>query len=447
MSRRRDRAREAKPSAALAGRAAAVRAVTAVLRDGRSLGDSLPRALAALSDGRGVAQDLAYGVLRWHGRLSALAGRLLDRPLKPRDTDVVVVLETGLYQLTRTEVPAQWVVSECVDTVRLLGKHWAAGLLNATLRRFLRESESLGGAVDADPCAALSHPAWLLERLRTDWPEHWRAVAAANNERPPMTLRVNARRVSREDYQRRLAAAGIEAAAQDALPEALTLATPIGVEALPGFGDGDVSVQDAGAQLAAHLTAPAPGDRVLDACAAPGGKTGHLLELEPGIAELVAIDSDPRRLERVGDNLRRLGLRATLRAADAADVDGWWDGQRFQRILLDAPCTGTGVIRRHPDIKWLRRREDPETMAAGQRRLLEALWPLLAPGGKLVYCTCSVLAAENEAVVAPFAERTEGVRLVDPGRDRGLRLRHGRQILPGFQGMDGFYYAGLEKTQ
>lgn len=428
---------------ALRARAAAVQAVVDVLRQGRSLGDALPRASSGLDEGRALAQELAYGVLRWHGRLTAIAGQLLDKPLRARDGDIEVLLETGLYQLDAESAPAQWIVSECVDTARLLGKDWAAGLLNALLRRFGREADALRAAADAEPAARYAHPRWLLDRLCDDWPEQWREIAEANNQRPPMTLRVNRRQSDVASYAERLAAAGLSATPHRLAPQALTLDAPVAVDALPGFGDGRVSVQDAGAQLAALAVDPEPGDRVLDACAAPGGKTGHLLELQPELSGLVAVDSEAGRLGRVRENLGRLGLAAELHAADVGRVADWWDGRPFNRILLDAPCTGTGVIRRHPDIKWLRRPGDPEALAETQARLLAALWPLLAPGGKLIYCTCSVMPAENESVIDGFLGTTADAAVAALPSEWGVGLRYGRQILPGQDGMDGFYYAGL----
>lgn len=445
-SRRQGRG-EVQATPALRARVAAVRAAAAVLHRGQSLAEALPRAGEGLSESRALAQELAYGVLRWHGWLRALSERLLDKPLRARDADLALLLESGLYQLDGANVPGQWVVSECVDAARLLGKDWATGLLNAVLRRFLRERQAVCAAVDADPASRLAHPGWLLARLRTDWPEHWAAIAEANNQRPPMTLRVNCRRERLADYRRRLAAAGLGASPHPLVPDALTLEAPVAVEALPGFAEGLVSVQDAGAQMAAPLLDPQPGERVLDACAAPGGKTGHLLELQPVLATLVAVDSEPARLQRVAENLARLDLEAELHAADVTAVEAWWDGRPFQRILLDAPCTGTGVIRRHPDIKWLRREGDAEALAATQARLLRTLWPLLEPGGKLLYCTCSVLPAENEAVIDAFLADTPDATAETLAGEWGIALRHGRQILPGQHGMDGFYYAGLVRRQ
>jgi len=313
------------------------------------------------------------------------------------------------------------------------------------LRRYQREQAVLDAAAEAEPVARHAHPHWLLTRLQQDWPDDWQAVCAANNARAPMTLRVNTLRGSPADYQQRLTEAGLAATSQPHAPAALVLTEPTDVAALPGFAAGDVSVQDAAAQLAAPLLDVQAGQRVLDACAAPGGKTAHLLENNPS-AELVALDNDAARLDRVAETLARLQLAARLLHADAGQVVDWWDGKPFDRILLDAPCSASGVIRRHPDIKALRRAVDIDALAAQQARLLDALWPCLAPGGKLLYVTCSVLAAENGRQVKTFLARTPDAAALPLAADWGRPAGHGRQILPGEADMDGFFYALLVKT-
>ena len=321
----------------------------------------------------------------------------------------------------------------------------AAGLVNAVLRNRQRRRAALDAALAAEPVAVHAHPAWLLERLQADWPADWPAIVEASNQQAPMMLRVNLARESRDEALARLATAGIAAAAHAQVASAVVLEHPAEVSALPGFADGRLSVQDGAGQLAAPLLAPEPGDRVLDACCAPGGKTGHLLETALGL-ELLALDIDATRLVRVRENLDRLGYDAELLAADAGAPADWWDGRPFERILLDAPCSATGVIRRHPDIKALRQPADIDALAARQRALLDALWPLLAPGGILLYATCSLLRAENETVIAAFlAAHPDAAELVIDA-DWGLALRHGRQILPGSAGLDGFYYARLLRT-
>ena len=423
-------------------RSTAARALAQVLA-GRSLSAVLPTALAPLApEARPLLQELCYGTLRWLGRLDALLSRLMRRPLKDKDADIRALLLSGLYQLEYMEIKPHAAVSETVAATAELGKPWARGLVNGVLRTYQRDRARLLGEVDRDEATALAHPRWLVEALQAAWPDRWAEIAAANNARPPMTLRVNLRQGSREAYLETLAAEGLEAQPAPHTEAGITLARPVSVERLPGFDQGRVSVQDGAAQLAAQLLAPQPGERVLDACAAPGGKTGHLLERGAGV-ELVALDSDPERLRRVEENLRRLDLPAQLIAGDAGAPETWWDGRPFDRILLDAPCSGTGVIRRHPDIKHLRRGEDIAPLAEQQGRILRALWPLLKPGGMLVYATCSIIPEENDRQVARFLESCRDARELPIAAEWGHTATAGRQILPGEDGMDGFYYACL----
>ncbi|MDT0618902.1 16S rRNA (cytosine(967)-C(5))-methyltransferase RsmB [Salinisphaera sp. P385] len=427
-----------------ATRAAAARAVAGVLQ-GQSLDAALPAAQAGLAAAdQSLAAALAYGVVRDYRRLATIADGLLRRP-PPRP--VLALILVGFHQLIAMRIPPHAAVHATVAATGPLKKPQHRGLVNAVLRRFQRESRDRIAALSDDPGVQQSHPDWLVARLRQDWPADWPALLTANNQPAPMTLRVNARRTTRDAYRDRLHAAGMVAHAHPYAAEALMLDTPVGVASLPGFGDGDVSVQDAAAQLAARLLAIEPGMRVLDACSAPGGKAAHCRELFD--CELVALDSDPNRLERVAETLDRLGLRegATLQVADATLADDWWDGRPFDRILIDAPCTGTGVIRRHPDIKWLRRETDSAALAVRQRALLDALWPLLAPGGRLVYATCSVLAIEGGEVVAGFYKDTPAARPVPMTEDWGEPAGAGRRIAPGEAGMDGFFYAVIERQR
>jgi 16S rRNA (cytosine967-C5)-methyltransferase len=417
-----------------------------VLEEGRSLSAVLAPALEGLGESdRRLAQELIYGALRWHPRLEAVARRLLRRPLKRKDCDVHALMLVGLYQLIYLSIPAHAAVAATVEAARSLGKPWAAGLLNAVLRNFQRNRSRLLGAADQRAEAALGHPAWLLEALRSTWPDDWREIAAANNKRPPMTLRVNGLKCSRAEYLERLAKAGIQGRAAPHTEHGVALNQPAGVRTLPGFAEGWVSVQDAAAQLAAPLLDAGPGMRVLDACAAPGGKTTHILERYTGLEGLIALDTDASRLARIKENLDRLGLEASVIQGDAAAPETWWDGRVFDRVLLDAPCSATGVIRRHPDIKVLRHPEDIPALARGQSAMLEALWPLVAPGGMLLYATCSVMAAENAGPITEFIQGHPDARerIIDAGWGRACT--HGRQILPGEEDMDGFYYACLVK--
>jgi len=427
-------------------RLAATRALAAVLAGRASLGSSLPEQLAKVDPrDRALAQDLAFGTARWQPRLSLLAEKLMDKPFKAGDRDLEAMLLIGLYQLFHTRIPAHAAIGETVGCVDKLKKSSAKGLLNAVLRRAQREYDSLLPALEHDPAARLAHPRWLQKALKARWPEHWEAIATANNLHPPLILRVNRRQGSRDAYLAELAAAGINAVPCAFSADGIRLLQPQDVTALPGFAAGRLSVQDEAAQLAAELLELAPGQRVLDACAAPGGKTCHLLEREPGLAEVVALDADAGRLQRVEQNLARLGLTARTLAADGRAVADWWDGTPFQRILLDAPCSATGVIRRHPDIKLTRQASDIAPLVQLQGELLDALWPTLEVGGILVYATCSVLPEENSSNLAAFLARTPGARELDIPATWGLAQPHGRQLLPQPDGHDGFYYCKLIK--
>jgi 16S rRNA (cytosine967-C5)-methyltransferase len=424
-------------------RAAAARALGQVLA-GRSLNQVLPDALQAVSPrDRGLLQQLCYGTLRQAPRLQALLGLLLDKPLRDRDRDVQGLLMCGLYQLDAMRTPDHAAVSATVQATGGLGKKWARGVVNAVLRRYLRERDSL--IEQLDEAAAACHPQWLYRALLAQWPDQARSIIDANNRQPPMTLRVNARATNRDHYLGDLVHSGLSAQPGALSPQAIYLEQPVDVEQLPGFQQGAVSVQDEAAQLAALLLEAAPGDRVLDACAAPGGKTCHILEGQPHLAELVAMDSDAQRLALVRENLDRLGLDAELLTGDAGEASGLLGERRFDRILVDAPCSATGVIRRHPDIKLLRQESDIGGFADQQQRILEGVWPLLATGGRLLYATCSVLTEENGAVVEQFASRHTDAAFLPLSTDRGLAIGHGRQLLPTDRGPDGLFYALLEK--
>lgn len=427
-------------------RLAAARALAAVLEGKASLGSSLPPLLDKVeARDRGLAQDLAFGAARWQPRLALIADKLLRKPFKDGDRDLEALLLIGLYQLFYTRIPAHAAIGETVGCVDKLKKTSAKGLLNAVLRNAQRDSDSLLKELDRDPVLHTAHPRWLQKQLKAFWPEHWQAICAANNAHPPLILRVNQRQGSRDDYLARLRQAGFEAEPCSFSHDGIRLLQACDVTLLPGFAEGHVSVQDEAAQLAAELLQLAPGQRVLDACAAPGGKTCHLLEAESGLSEVVAVDLEAKRLLRVRDNLDRLQLDATLIAADGRDTAAWWDGKPFQRILLDAPCSATGVIRRHPDIKLTRKPDDIPALATLQGELLDALWPTLEVGGILLYATCSTLPTENTEVIEAFLARTPGARELDILGPFGLKQPHGRQLLAQQDGHDGFYYAKLIK--
>lgn len=427
-------------SKGLSARAVATKAVLAVLA-GQSLDDVFARMKGLSERDAGFAKTLAYGVLREHRTLSWMVKELLSKP-QAEKTAVHALLCVGLFQLRGLGTPPHAAVGETVNAAEELGEGKARGLVNAVLRRYLREAGGLEESLPRHPSIRLSYPDWLSAALTADWGDDAPWVLASGNERAPLTLRVNRRRISREAWLAKLPAAELEGALVPHAEDAVRLAEPVGVERIPGFAAGEVSVQDASAQLAVDLLALADGQRVLDACAAPGGKTAHILER--AACTVTALDVDAARLARVEENLSRLGLQATVRAADAASPEAWWDGQPFDRILLDAPCSGTGVIRRHPDIKWLRRQGDIPRFAATQAKLLTALWPTLAEGGILVFATCSILRAEGEDVVRAFLAATPDARANPLDVSWGEAQGAGQRIAPGGD-FDGFYYAQLQK--
>jgi 16S rRNA (cytosine967-C5)-methyltransferase len=437
--------REAASAPPAAARTEAVRVLARVLA-GESLDAALPESDARLADPRDRAQmrAIAFAALRRPFRYRALARMLLTRGHPKPLLEAAIV--AGLAQIEDELGPVHAIVDGSVGALAALGEARLVPVANAVLRRFLRDREALVAALPDDELQRFQHPRWLIDALKRDWPDHWAAILAANNQPAPLWLRVNRRRATRAAVLAELADAGIAAIADPLLPDAIRVDTRINPQSLPAFLDGRVSVQDVSAQWIVELLALAPGLRVLDACAAPGGKTCHIAEREPALAALVALDVDPTRTARIDAALARLSLTATTYAADATRPTDWWDGTRFDRILIDAPCTGTGVIRRHPDIRLLRRPGDVSALAARQDALLDALWPLLAPGGRLVYATCSVLAAENAERVAAFLSRTPDAVALDVGPqgfDHPLAV--GRQRLPGEHGGDGFYAAVLGK--
>ena len=424
-------------------RAQAANAVAGVM-SGKSLDDVLPRSGEHLSPAdRSLLKAITYGVVREHRLLSDLLARLLEHPLK-NEPAINALLLVGLHQLRSMRIAAHAAVGETVEAAAELGKPKLRGLVNAVLRRYQREREALEALIPRQPEIHLSYPDWLAARILRDWPASGAQVLAAGNEQAPLTLRVNRRRIRRETYQLKLATSGIAAQTLEAAPDALVLDQARSVEDIPGFSEGYASVQDASAQLAADLIDLQPGLRVLDACAAPGGKTAHLLEHGDDLY-VMAMDIDEQRLLRVKDTLTRLQLEARIITGDAADPPRWWDGNTFDRILLDAPCSGTGVIRRHPDIKWLRRETDIPKLAATQKHLLHSLWPLLSPGGTLLYATCSILKAECEDVVKHFLITHPDAKHVPIEADWGEACTIGRRIAPG-GAWDGFYYAKLRKN-
>jgi 16S rRNA (cytosine967-C5)-methyltransferase len=417
--------------------------------DGRSADDALSPFEAAKD--RSAIRAITLGTTRWYLRLTAVLDLLLERPEK-LSTEVRALLATALHQVEYSRNPLHSTVDAAVDAARVLKQDRAAGLVNGVLRRFIREKAELLKRVDESLAARTAHPQWLVDEIQAAWPTRAESILTANNGHPPMVLRVDLSRTSVADVIAELSKAGVEAKALPWAASAVELAQAVPVNDLPGFAEGKVSVQDAAAQLAALLLDAKPGMRVLDACAAPGGKTGHILEHTPDLAEVVAVDIEQHRFGRVRENLERLRRTATLVAADVSRPDGWWDGKPFDRILVDAPCSSTGVIRRHPDIKLLRRPTDIPALAATQRAILEACFRMLAPGGRLIYATCSVLPAENQAVLAAFLENhlrnAVAVPVTLATQVPGAEVTpNGVQLLPGAEaGTDGFHYACVEKT-
>ncbi|MGK0500479.1 MAG: 16S rRNA (cytosine967-C5)-methyltransferase [Oceanicoccus sp.] len=424
-------------------RAAAARCIAAVA-NGASLSQQIPLLEQQVAErDRSLFRQLCYGVLRFYHRLNAISYLLLEKPLKDKDSDIHMLLLIGIYQLTDTRIPDHAAVSTTVDACKALNKPWARALINGVLRQWQRQPEQLLAALK--PAQQLSHPNWLFRGIHRAWPDQAADILAANNQQPPMCLRVNRLHGSRNDYLQQLQNIDLAADACAFSDDGIRLQQAVGVEQLPGFSEGHVSVQDEAPQLSAGLLSLAAGQRVLDACCAPGGKTCHLLEHQPELNELVALDIDQDRLERVQQNLDRLALTASLIHGDAANTELWWDGGQFDRILLDAPCSATGVIRRNPDIKLHRRADDIQKLVSLQLQILTALWPTLKPGGMLLYATCSILPAENEALVAQFCQQQSDAQHQPIDAEWGVARKFGRQLFPSPHSHDGFYYALLQK--
>ena len=436
---------------AAGARSLAAHAVARILREGVTLDAALKDALAAVNPTLAPSvRSLSYGAVRGYYRHEAILSRLLSSPVRSLDFLVRALLSVALYELEDERTPEYAVVDAAVQTAKSTDAVRAAGLVNAVLRRYLRERKDLDADVARNPATRHASPVWLADRLRADWPVRWTQLLAAGDARAPMWLRVNMQRTTAEAYLEKLREAGIGARAEARVPQALVLDSPCDVHDLPGFADGVVSVQDLGAQCVAFPLGLAAGQRVLDACAAPGGKTALIAEREPDLAQLVAVDIDPQRLARVRENLSRGKLGARLINGDAGAPESWWDGVPFDRILLDAPCSALGVIRRHPDIRLRKSPSDIDKLPAIQTRLLNSAWRMLAPGGRLVYATCTVTRSENRDLVAAFLRITADAARFPTERWEGWPKfgesdEIGEQILPGEAGADGFYYAALTK--
>ncbi len=423
----------------------AARILTPILKHEGSLSSSLPAQLDKIDvSEHPLLRELCYGTCRFLPRLQLIAAELMPKALKRKDQDVQALILLGLYQLGYTRIPAHAAISETVQVIAKLKKPWAKALTNGVLRNFQRREAELTDLLEQQPEFQYAHPAWLIGKLKKSWPDQAEQILQHNNQQAPMTLRVNALKTDRASYAEQLEQIGIEFTLCPFSTDGITLNQAVDVLQLPGFEQGLASVQDEAAQLAASLLDPQPGERILDACSAPGGKTCHLLEQQPDLGLCLALDISDDRLQRVQQNLDRLELSCQLLAADAASND-WWDGQLFDRILLDAPCSATGVIRRNPDVKYLRQPDDINTLAQLQGQILANLWPMLKPGGRLLYATCSVLPQENERVVSAFTGQQADAREQPISADWGQQRPAGRQLFPQPGGHDGFYYAVLHK--
>lgn len=421
-------------------RSLAAQAVEQVLEQGQSLSNVLPPLQQKVSDkDKALLQELCFGVLRTLSQLDWLIGKLMSRPMAGKQRVVHYLIMVGIYQLLYTRIPPHAALAETVEGAVAIKRPQLKGLINGVLRQFQRQQEELLSEFSRSEIRFL-HPSWLLKRLQKAYPAQWEAIVEANNQRPPMWLRVNRVHHPRDGWLALLEEAGMKGFTHPAYPDAVRMETPVPVHALPGFEEGWVTVQDASAQGCITFLDPKNGEQILDLCAAPGGKTTHILEAAPE-AQVLAVDVDEQRLSRVYDNLKRLGMKATVKQGDGRYPAQWCGEQQFDRILLDAPCSATGVIRRHPDIKWLRRDRDIAELAQLQSEILDAVWPHLKTGGTLVYATCSVLPEENSQQIKAFLLRTADAVL----SETGSADLPGQQNLPGAEEGDGFFYAKLIK--
>jgi len=428
-------------------RASAAQVILEVVDNGRSLSEVLPSVFKRIDHSRdqSLVQALSYGVCRWFFSLKSVADKLLDKPLKAKDHDIYYLILIGLYQLKEMRIPDYAAVGETVAAASVLKKAWAKNLVNGVLREYQRRSEELHEQLIKDYQAFYSHPNWIIDKLKHSGIKDWRSILDANNQHPPFSLRVNQKMISREEYLKNFTQDPESVKIIPETPAGIVLNKAIDVCELPFFKEGFVSVQDGAAQLAATLMKLTPALRVLDACAAPGGKTAHMLELQPELSEMIAIDKNEERLKSINENLKRLKLTTQCIAADASNLNLWWDNKLFDRILLDAPCSASGVIRRHPDIKLLRRESDIPKLVAEQKHLLNMLWKTLQPGGILLYSTCSIFPEENVLLLEEFLNTHSDAAEDKIEANWGIECKVGRQIYPGMHGMDGFYYGRVRK--
>ncbi len=425
-------------------RTVTVRILTAVIQNKRSLNDVLPAFLQQENQNNALIHELAAGSLRWWWRLSTYVDQLLSKPLKPKDFDVYCLLVIGVYQIQFMRIPDHAAVSQTVNSSREIGKHWSRNLINAVMRRFIREQDELEQKFKTNPVVIYSHPGWMIKQLQADWPDQWKTVLEASNKQPSLTLRINASKTTIDDVCQQLRDDEIEFSVMTDSPVGIVILDKSKIWHSALWKQGLVSVQDESAQLVACMPELRPGMRVLDACAAPGGKTCHLLEVEPDL-NLLALEKDSSRMQRLEENLARLNLNAEARVADATDLDSWWNGEAFDLVLIDAPCSGSGVISKHPDIKHLRRPADIQQNIQNQRQLLDKLWSVLKTEGQLLYCTCSVFRQENDQQAQWFINKYTNAGVIALDGRFGLQMPYGRQRLPS-ESSDGFYYAGFTKN-
>lgn len=426
--------------------------ITDVLQHKQSLNEALPRGKTKCKNAQDAAlvQAMCFGVLRWYPKLQFVLSQLMQKPIPPKEQIVSYLLCVGLYQLMDMRIPNHAALCETVEATRLLRKPWAASLVNGVLRNYLRQRETIDATLQnhQHPLyleACFAHPLWFIQQLKIRWPNHWEAILKANNEHPPLSIRVNTQKISTEDYKILLSQQSIACMPIAHTASGLIIEYSKDIQALPGFEQGYFSVQDGASQMVAPLLQLSRSLRVLDACSAPGGKTTHILELEPSLKELVAVDITSNRTQLIQENLKRLQLNATVLTANAIQPDTWWNGELFDRILIDAPCSATGIIRRHPDIKYLREPDDLKSLPMQQNALLTTLWPLLKRDGILVYTTCSIMPEENTQIIEGFLKSTPDAEIQPLNMSVGIPQSFGIQLLPGQNNCDGFYYAVIKK--